>query len=292
MLVLNLPFKALMFLTLMRPSLVLFLVLWLKLVKDFLKVRCRLALLPFLISCLIWLDLVASLPLIKERILVIILLLHFLSLMLGSVLVLMLPLLVWLTPDLRIKKSLLKCTWTIRKRLPRCKMRLKKRLLAFSRRLHARIRKTRYMHKMRCLLINRRSLLLALRLLWKTPIFPSNSRVPRLCAKCLLKLKRLVSILPITQATTPPVATRYTVSFSPATKVDATNEPVSGPPGGPRFVCTSTEPFCHVWFPPVSPMERLTTKWPAAFHAWDVVHPVDVFPSPKSHAHAYPPDPP
>src|SRR5438067_13647066 len=79
------------------PSLVLFLVLWLKLVKDFLKVRCRLALLPFLISCLIWLDLVASLPLIKERILVIILLLHFLSLMLGSVLVLMLPLLVWLT---------------------------------------------------------------------------------------------------------------------------------------------------------------------------------------------------
>src|SRR2546427_663861 len=47
--------------------------LWLKLVKDFLKVRCRLALLPFLISCLIWLDLVASLPLIKERILVIIL---------------------------------------------------------------------------------------------------------------------------------------------------------------------------------------------------------------------------
>src|SRR5947199_118320 len=71
-LVLNLPFKALMFLTLMRPSLVLFLVLWLKLVKDFLKVRCRLALLPFLISCLIWLDLVASLPLIKERILVII----------------------------------------------------------------------------------------------------------------------------------------------------------------------------------------------------------------------------
>src|SRR5205814_8922815 len=81
----------------------------------------RLALLPFLISCLIWLDLVASLPLIKERILVIILLLHFLSLMLGSVLVLMLPLLVWLTTDLRIKKSLLKCNWTIRKRLPRCK---------------------------------------------------------------------------------------------------------------------------------------------------------------------------
>src|SRR5207237_965275 len=35
------------------------------------------------------------------------------SLMLGSVLVLMLPLLVWLTPDLRIKKSLLKCNWTI-----------------------------------------------------------------------------------------------------------------------------------------------------------------------------------
>src|SRR2546429_6556328 len=85
MLVLNLPFKALMFVTLMRRSLVLFLVLWLKLAKDFLKVRCRLALLPFLISCLIWLELGASLPLIKERLLVIILLLHFLSLMLGSV---------------------------------------------------------------------------------------------------------------------------------------------------------------------------------------------------------------
>src|SRR5207237_1187547 len=83
-----------------------------KLVKDFLKVRCRLALLPFLISCLIWLDLVASLPLIKERILVIILLLHFLSLMLGSVLVLMLPLLVWLTPDLRIKKRMKMLTMT------------------------------------------------------------------------------------------------------------------------------------------------------------------------------------
>src|SRR5437667_139972 len=60
--------------------------------------------------------------------------------------------------------------------------------------------KDRYMHKMRYLLINRRSLLLALRLLWKTPIFPSNSRFPRLCAKCLLKLKRLVSILPMTKS--------------------------------------------------------------------------------------------
>src|SRR5438046_3911342 len=108
MLVLNLPFKALMFLTLMRPSLVLFLVLWLKLVKDFLKVSCRLALLPFLISCLIWLDLVASLPLIKERILVIILLLHFLSLMLGSVMVMVLPMMVWLDAVLVITKGLFK----------------------------------------------------------------------------------------------------------------------------------------------------------------------------------------
>src|SRR2546428_14123744 len=113
MLVLNLPFKALMFRTLMRPSVVLFLVLWLKLVKGFLKVRCRLALMPFLISCLIWLDLLASLLLIKERILVIILLLHFLSLMLGSVLVLILPLLLWVTPDFRIKKTYLKCNYTI-----------------------------------------------------------------------------------------------------------------------------------------------------------------------------------
>src|SRR5262245_31721731 len=118
MLVLNLPFTPLMILTLMRPSRVYFMVLCLKLVNDFLNVRCTLALLSFLISCLICLDLVASLPLIKERILVIILLLHFLGLMLGSVLVLMLPLLVWSAPDLRIKKSLLKCNWTIRKRLP------------------------------------------------------------------------------------------------------------------------------------------------------------------------------
>src|SRR4051812_32717313 len=132
MLVLNLPFKALMFLTLMRPSLVLFLVLWLKLVKDFLKVRCRLALLPFLISCLIWLDLVASLPLIKERILVIILLLHFLSLTLGSVRVLMVALRVWLRADWTIKKSLLKCTWPTRNTFPRSKMGRKKTLLAFT----------------------------------------------------------------------------------------------------------------------------------------------------------------
>src|SRR5437764_3764038 len=39
------PYTTLFRSTLMRPSLVLFLVLWLKLVKDFLKVRCRLALL-------------------------------------------------------------------------------------------------------------------------------------------------------------------------------------------------------------------------------------------------------
>src|SRR5260370_41622925 len=95
MLVVNLPFKGLIFLTLMRPSLVLFLVLWLKLVKDFLQVRCRLALLPFLISCLSWLDLGARLPPLQARILVIILLLHLLRLMLGSVLWLMLPLLEW-----------------------------------------------------------------------------------------------------------------------------------------------------------------------------------------------------
>src|SRR5688500_18699354 len=201
MLVLNLPFKALMFLTLMRPSLVLFLVLWLKLVKDFLKVRCRLAVLPFLLSCLIRLDLGASLPLMKDRMLVMILVLHFVRLVLGSVLLLMLPLLVAVTPVGRIKNSLLKGNWTSRQRLPRCQTRLKKRLLAVSRRLHARIRKTRDMHKMRCLLINRPSLLLALRLLWNTPIFPSNSRFPRLCAKCLLTLTRLASILPLPRST-------------------------------------------------------------------------------------------
>src|SRR5256885_2095361 len=108
-----------MFLTLMRPYLVLFLVLWLKLVKDFLKVRRSLAILLFLISCWIWLDLVASLTLIKERILVIILLLHFLSLMLGSVLVLMLPLLVWFFFFFRIKETPLKSTLSPTTTFPR-----------------------------------------------------------------------------------------------------------------------------------------------------------------------------
>src|SRR5256885_753692 len=45
-----------------RSTLFPYTTLFRSLVKDFLKVRCRLALLPFLISCLIWLDLVASLP--------------------------------------------------------------------------------------------------------------------------------------------------------------------------------------------------------------------------------------
>src|SRR2546425_1215911 len=98
------------------------------------------------------------------------------------------------------QKELTKMQLDNQKEIAEMQNETQKRLLAFSRRLHARIRKTRYMHKMRCLLINRRSLLLALRLLWKTPIFPSNSRFPRLCAKCLLKLKRLVSILPVTKS--------------------------------------------------------------------------------------------
>src|SRR5258708_5885176 len=105
MLVLNLPFKALMFLTLMRPSLVLFLVLWLKLVKDFLKVRCRLALLPFLISWLNWLGLVASLPVVKERILVIYFPVHFPGFILGGVVVVEVPPPVLFAPDFRNKKS-------------------------------------------------------------------------------------------------------------------------------------------------------------------------------------------
>src|SRR5262245_48871013 len=100
MLVLNLPFKALMFLTLMRPSLVLFLVLWLKLVKDFLKVRCRLALLPFLISYLSSFDFAAKLLQIVERILVTISVIQLLSFNYRSVVVLMLNVLVWFAPDL------------------------------------------------------------------------------------------------------------------------------------------------------------------------------------------------
>src|SRR2546421_474914 len=119
MLVLDLTFRDLMFLHVMRPCLVLFLMLWLTLVKELLKLRGRLALLRCLTRCLTQLDLGASLPVIKESILVSTLPLHFLSLMLGSVLVLMLPRLVWLTPDLRIKKSFLKSNWTTRKRVPR-----------------------------------------------------------------------------------------------------------------------------------------------------------------------------
>src|SRR5437899_6545102 len=56
----------------------------------------------------------------------------------------------------------------------------------------------RHTRSVSAFLLNRSSDLL--RLLWKTPIFPSNSRFPRLCAKCLLKLKRLVSILPMTKS--------------------------------------------------------------------------------------------
>src|SRR5437870_243220 len=100
MLVLNLPFKALMFLTMLRPSVVLFLVLWLQLVNNFLDVRCGLANLPFLISCLNWLDLVASLPLMQDRVLVIIVLVDILSGRLGGGLVQMLPRRSWLRPDL------------------------------------------------------------------------------------------------------------------------------------------------------------------------------------------------
>src|SRR5690625_7037244 len=108
MLVLNLPFKALMFLALMRPSLVLFLVLWLKLVKDFLKVRCRLALLPFLISCLIWLDWVASLRWLKERLILVCFWFLFLGLFLGGWRLLFVLRRAWLRRDLGIKTRLLK----------------------------------------------------------------------------------------------------------------------------------------------------------------------------------------
>src|SRR2546423_4953300 len=49
--------------TLMKPSLGLFLVLWLKLGKDFLEGPFRPALLAFPVRCLVLLDLVASSPL-------------------------------------------------------------------------------------------------------------------------------------------------------------------------------------------------------------------------------------
>src|SRR6267378_327002 len=66
-------FNAVIFLTHIRPSLVMFLVLWLQLVKVLFQVRWSLARVPCFISFLFWLDLVASLALIKGRIVVIIL---------------------------------------------------------------------------------------------------------------------------------------------------------------------------------------------------------------------------
>src|SRR5256885_5461486 len=44
---------------------------------------------------------------------------HLLSLILGSVMVLILPLLLWLTPDLKTKKSLLQCYSSISTAFPR-----------------------------------------------------------------------------------------------------------------------------------------------------------------------------
>src|SRR6185437_151135 len=49
-------------------------------------------------------------------------------------------------------------------------------------------------------LINGRSLLLALRLRWRTPIFQSDSRFPRLCANRFRRLKGLASILPMAES--------------------------------------------------------------------------------------------
>src|SRR4051794_41737048 len=58
--VLNLPFKALMVLTLMKPALGLVLVLRLKLGKGFLEGRWKAATSPVFISWLIWFGFVAS----------------------------------------------------------------------------------------------------------------------------------------------------------------------------------------------------------------------------------------
>src|SRR5437867_8173298 len=52
--------------------------------------------------------------------------------------------------------------------------------------LYSRLRKRRYMRQMRCMLITRRSLLLALRLLCKSRLFPDRARSPRSFATCFL----------------------------------------------------------------------------------------------------------
>src|SRR5438552_5335751 len=57
-------------------------------------------------------------------------------------------------------------------------------------------KKTRYMHKIRRLLTNRRILLLELPLFWKTPIFPTNIRSPSVCHKCSIMLTRRRILLP------------------------------------------------------------------------------------------------
>src|SRR5438067_6768853 len=64
-------------------------------------------------------------------------------------------------------------------------------------RSHARIRKTRYMHKMRCLLINRRSLLLALiskhLILRSEERFSRNAETDLVCRLLLEKKKAFVN---------------------------------------------------------------------------------------------------
>src|SRR5258707_82834 len=83
----------------------------------------------------------------------------------SSGLVGLLALLVLMTADVRTKKQLRQQSWTLSKRLPKSQIILKHRFLAFSPPLHAGMRKTNYTPKTRYLLINRRSLLLSLRLL-------------------------------------------------------------------------------------------------------------------------------
>src|SRR5262249_60379704 len=63
----------------------------------------------------------------------------------------------------------------------------------FRSRLHARIRKTRYMHKMRCLLINRRSLLLLISkhlILRSEERFSRNAETDLVCRLLLEKKKK------------------------------------------------------------------------------------------------------
>ena len=77
---------------------------------------------------------------------------------------------------------------------------VKKRFLGLSLRLTARMRKTSSIHIISGFFINRRSIMLAVRLLWKKAIFVCTSRIQRSFGNWIPKVSGLVSTVPIIQS--------------------------------------------------------------------------------------------